>query len=57
MTKALCIKVCDPVYVCLCLEYAEALTNPIKHVLDQRERQLAVLMEDNDDISKVGNNI
>ncbi|KAM9431728.1 1-phosphatidylinositol 4,5-bisphosphate phosphodiesterase beta-3 [Clarias gariepinus] len=33
-------------------EYAEALTNPIKHVLDQRERQLAVLMEDNDDISK-----
>nr|XP_046184345.1 1-phosphatidylinositol 4,5-bisphosphate phosphodiesterase beta-3-like isoform X1 [Oncorhynchus gorbuscha] len=30
-------------------EYAEALTNPIKHVslLDQRERQLAALMEDN----------
>ncbi|XP_062371755.1 1-phosphatidylinositol 4,5-bisphosphate phosphodiesterase beta-3 [Sardina pilchardus] len=29
-------------------EYAEALTNPIKHVslLDQRDRQLAVLMED-----------
>ncbi|XP_030635517.1 1-phosphatidylinositol 4,5-bisphosphate phosphodiesterase beta-3 [Chanos chanos] len=29
-------------------EYAEALTNPIKHVslLDQRERQLAALMED-----------
>ncbi|XP_046706996.1 1-phosphatidylinositol 4,5-bisphosphate phosphodiesterase beta-3 isoform X2 [Silurus meridionalis] len=29
-------------------EYAEALTNPIKHVLDQRERQLAVFMEDNE---------
>uniref|UniRef100_A0A8C8FMT4 Phosphoinositide phospholipase C n=1 Tax=Oncorhynchus tshawytscha TaxID=74940 RepID=A0A8C8FMT4_ONCTS len=31
-------------------EYAEALTNPIKHVslLDQRERQLAALMEDNE---------
>ncbi|XP_056156127.1 1-phosphatidylinositol 4,5-bisphosphate phosphodiesterase beta-3 [Lampris incognitus] len=30
-------------------EYAEALTNPIKHVslLDQRERQLAALIEDN----------
>uniref|UniRef100_UPI003AAA6303 1-phosphatidylinositol 4,5-bisphosphate phosphodiesterase beta-3 n=1 Tax=Centroberyx gerrardi TaxID=166262 RepID=UPI003AAA6303 len=30
-------------------EYAEALTNPIKHVslLDQRDRQLAVLIEDN----------
>ncbi|XP_034020054.1 1-phosphatidylinositol 4,5-bisphosphate phosphodiesterase beta-3 [Thalassophryne amazonica] len=29
-------------------EYADALTNPIKHVsqLDQRERQLAVLLED-----------
>ncbi|XP_034159508.1 1-phosphatidylinositol 4,5-bisphosphate phosphodiesterase beta-3 isoform X2 [Pangasianodon hypophthalmus] len=30
-------------------EYAEALTNPIKHVLDQRERQLAVFMEDNNE--------
>uniref|UniRef100_A0A3Q3KDS8 1-phosphatidylinositol 4,5-bisphosphate phosphodiesterase n=1 Tax=Monopterus albus TaxID=43700 RepID=A0A3Q3KDS8_MONAL len=30
-------------------EYAEALTNPIKHIsqLDKRERQLAVLFEDN----------
>ncbi|XP_034159507.1 1-phosphatidylinositol 4,5-bisphosphate phosphodiesterase beta-3 isoform X1 [Pangasianodon hypophthalmus] len=33
-------------------EYAEALTNPIKHVLDQRERQLAVFMEDNNEVSK-----
>ncbi|KAG7464471.1 hypothetical protein MATL_G00165950 [Megalops atlanticus] len=32
-------------------EYAEALTNPIRHVslLDQRERQLAALMEDNNE--------
>ncbi|XP_062849353.1 1-phosphatidylinositol 4,5-bisphosphate phosphodiesterase beta-3 [Trichomycterus rosablanca] len=29
-------------------EYAEALTNPIKHVLDQREAQLAALIEDNE---------
>uniref|UniRef100_A0A8B9RAK1 1-phosphatidylinositol 4,5-bisphosphate phosphodiesterase n=1 Tax=Astyanax mexicanus TaxID=7994 RepID=A0A8B9RAK1_ASTMX len=33
--------------------YADALTNPIKHVLDQRERQLAVFMEDNNDGNKV----
>ncbi|KAF5902484.1 1-phosphatidylinositol 4,5-bisphosphate phosphodiesterase beta-3-like, partial [Clarias magur] len=33
-------------------EYAEALTNPIKHVMDQREKQLAVFMEDNNDTSK-----
>ncbi|XP_053485238.1 1-phosphatidylinositol 4,5-bisphosphate phosphodiesterase beta-3 isoform X1 [Ictalurus furcatus] len=33
-------------------EYAEALTNPIKHVLDQRERQLAVLIEDNNEVNK-----
>ncbi|XP_007242103.3 1-phosphatidylinositol 4,5-bisphosphate phosphodiesterase beta-3 [Astyanax mexicanus] len=32
--------------------YADALTNPIKHVLDQRERQLAVFMEDNNDGNK-----
>ncbi|XP_060774347.1 1-phosphatidylinositol 4,5-bisphosphate phosphodiesterase beta-3 isoform X2 [Neoarius graeffei] len=31
------------------LEYADALTNPIKHVLDQRERQLAVFMEDSNE--------
>lgn len=30
-------------------EYADALTNPIKHVLDQRERQLAVLIEENNE--------
>uniref|UniRef100_A0A8C8FLS6 Phosphoinositide phospholipase C n=1 Tax=Oncorhynchus tshawytscha TaxID=74940 RepID=A0A8C8FLS6_ONCTS len=37
-------------------EYAEALTNPIKHVslLDQRERQLAALMEDNGEQPKEG---
>lgn len=36
------------------LEYAEALTNPIKHIsqLHKRETQLAVLLEDN---SEVGN--
>uniref|UniRef100_A0A8C7KN61 Phosphoinositide phospholipase C n=1 Tax=Oncorhynchus kisutch TaxID=8019 RepID=A0A8C7KN61_ONCKI len=35
-------------------EYAEALTNPIKHVslLDQRERQLAALMEDNGEVRR-----
>ncbi|XP_056431240.1 1-phosphatidylinositol 4,5-bisphosphate phosphodiesterase beta-3 [Gadus chalcogrammus] len=34
-------------------EYAEALTNPIKHVslLDQRESQLAVLMEENSELA------
>ncbi|KAL7875886.1 hypothetical protein AOLI_G00108490 [Acnodon oligacanthus] len=32
--------------------YADALTNPIKHVLDQRERQLAVFMEDSNDVTK-----
>ena len=42
--------------VCVCVymvEYAEALTNPIKHVslLDQRDRQLAVLIEDNSEVS------
>lgn len=33
-------------------EYAEALTNPIKHVcqLDKRETQLAVLIEDNSEV-------
>ncbi|TSL40997.1 1-phosphatidylinositol 4,5-bisphosphate phosphodiesterase beta-3 [Bagarius yarrelli] len=31
--------------------YADALTNPIKHVLDQRERQLAVLIEENNEFS------
>uniref|UniRef100_A0A3Q3K3W9 1-phosphatidylinositol 4,5-bisphosphate phosphodiesterase n=1 Tax=Monopterus albus TaxID=43700 RepID=A0A3Q3K3W9_MONAL len=33
-------------------EYAEALTNPIKHIsqLDKRERQLAVLFEDNSEV-------
>uniref|UniRef100_A0A668ABL3 1-phosphatidylinositol 4,5-bisphosphate phosphodiesterase n=1 Tax=Myripristis murdjan TaxID=586833 RepID=A0A668ABL3_9TELE len=33
-------------------EYAEALTNPIKHVslLDQRDRQLAVLIEDHSEV-------
>ncbi|KAK1796838.1 hypothetical protein P4O66_000929 [Electrophorus voltai] len=30
--------------------YAEALTNPIKHALDQRDRQLAVFMEDNNEL-------
>uniref|UniRef100_A0AAY4CHS7 1-phosphatidylinositol 4,5-bisphosphate phosphodiesterase n=1 Tax=Denticeps clupeoides TaxID=299321 RepID=A0AAY4CHS7_9TELE len=36
-------------------EYAEALTNPIKHVslLDQRDRQLAVLLEDNSERAPV----
>uniref|UniRef100_A0AAY4CI63 1-phosphatidylinositol 4,5-bisphosphate phosphodiesterase n=1 Tax=Denticeps clupeoides TaxID=299321 RepID=A0AAY4CI63_9TELE len=36
-------------------EYAEALTNPIKHVslLDQRDRQLAVLLEDNSEVSYI----
>uniref|UniRef100_A0A6Q2ZJA1 1-phosphatidylinositol 4,5-bisphosphate phosphodiesterase n=1 Tax=Esox lucius TaxID=8010 RepID=A0A6Q2ZJA1_ESOLU len=36
-------------------EYAEALTNPIKHVslLAQRERQLASLIEDNSEVRKV----
>nr|XP_020465798.1 1-phosphatidylinositol 4,5-bisphosphate phosphodiesterase beta-3 [Monopterus albus] len=35
--------------ICVLSEYAEALTNPIKHIsqLDKRERQLAVLFEDN----------
>uniref|UniRef100_A0AAR2KDY1 1-phosphatidylinositol 4,5-bisphosphate phosphodiesterase n=1 Tax=Pygocentrus nattereri TaxID=42514 RepID=A0AAR2KDY1_PYGNA len=33
--------------------YADALTNPIKHVLDQRESQLAVFMEDSNDVTKV----
>uniref|UniRef100_A0AAY5EPA1 1-phosphatidylinositol 4,5-bisphosphate phosphodiesterase n=1 Tax=Electrophorus electricus TaxID=8005 RepID=A0AAY5EPA1_ELEEL len=32
--------------------YAEALTNPIKHALDQRDRQLAVFMEDNNELVK-----
>ncbi|XP_072543680.1 1-phosphatidylinositol 4,5-bisphosphate phosphodiesterase beta-3 isoform X2 [Salminus brasiliensis] len=32
--------------------YADALTNPIKHVLDQREKQLSPLMEDNNDVNK-----
>ncbi|XP_066536592.1 1-phosphatidylinositol 4,5-bisphosphate phosphodiesterase beta-3 [Hoplias malabaricus] len=32
--------------------YADALTNPIKHVLDQRESQLSVFMEDNNERNK-----
>lgn len=34
------------------LEYAEALTNPIKHIsqLHKRETQLAVLLEDNSEV-------
>uniref|UniRef100_A0A7N8Y127 Phosphoinositide phospholipase C n=1 Tax=Mastacembelus armatus TaxID=205130 RepID=A0A7N8Y127_9TELE len=38
-------------------EYAEALTNPIKHIsqLDKRETQLAVLIEDNSEVRHVFN--
>lgn len=38
---------------CFCVEYAEALTNPIKHLslLVQRERQLLALMEDPTEVS------
>lgn len=37
---------------CVSSEYAEALTNPIKHVsqLHKRETQLAVLLEDNSEV-------
>uniref|UniRef100_A0A3B4VG63 1-phosphatidylinositol 4,5-bisphosphate phosphodiesterase n=1 Tax=Seriola dumerili TaxID=41447 RepID=A0A3B4VG63_SERDU len=36
-------------------EYAEALTNPIKHIsqLHKRETQLAVLLEDNSEVSRI----
>lgn len=39
--------------LCVCEEYAEALTNPIKHLslLAQRERQLLALMEDATEVS------
>lgn len=38
--------------VCVFSEYAEALTNPIKHIsqLHKRETQLAVLLEDNNEV-------
>lgn len=38
--------------LCVFSEYAEALTNPIKHVseLHKRETQLAVLIEDNNEV-------
>lgn len=39
-------------FACVFLEYAEALTNPIKHIsqLHKRETQLAVLLEDNSEV-------
>lgn len=41
--------------VCLFPEYAEALTNPIKHIsqLHKRETQLAVLIEDNSEVRHI----
>ena len=38
--------------LCVFSEYAEALTNPIKHIseLHKRETQLAVLIEDNNEV-------
>ena len=43
--------------VCVCLfsEYAEALTNPIKHIsqLHKRETQLAVLIEDSSEVRRI----
>lgn len=43
------------VCVCVFLEYAEALTNPIKHIsqLHKRETQLAVLIEDNSEVRHI----
>lgn len=43
-------------FVCVFLEYAEALTNPIKHIsqLHKRETQLAVLLEDNSEVRHRG---
>lgn len=37
-------------------EYAEALTNPIKHIsqMHKRETQLAVLLEDNSEVGGGG---
>lgn len=46
---------CDWVCVCVFLEYAEALTNPIKHIsqLHKREAQLAVFLEDNCEVRRI----
>lgn len=43
------------VRVCVFSEYAEALTNPIKHIsqLHKRETQLAVLLEDNSEVRHI----
>lgn len=43
------------VCVCVSSEYAEALTNPIKHIsqLHKRETQLAVLLEDNSEVRHI----
>lgn len=47
----------DILCVCLCVfsEYAEALTNPIKHIsqLHKRETQLAVLLEDSSEVRHI----
>uniref|UniRef100_A0AAX7SJ97 Phosphoinositide phospholipase C n=1 Tax=Astatotilapia calliptera TaxID=8154 RepID=A0AAX7SJ97_ASTCA len=42
-------------YLCVYSEYAEALTNPIKHISEKhkRETQLASLLEDNSEVRQV----
>lgn len=42
-------------YLCVSSEYAEALTNPIKHISEKhkRETQLASLLEDNSEVRQV----